>query len=157
MGLFKSNLKRMEEKRDVEGLIRLILTEEDYRVCNAACEALGRIGLLAEKPLLMLLSHQKDNLRLYASYALSEVYKNVKHSSLPELAINAIYQITNDPVDTIRQNAAFMLWYLGDANSIPFLIVMLEDGFINGRKLSLLIASLIAAKFAGVIVERESA
>jgi len=134
MGLFKSNLKRMEEKRDVEGLIRLILTEEDYRVCNAACEALGRIGLLAEKPLLMLLSHQKDNLRLYASYALSEVYKNVKHSSLPELALNAIYQSTSDPVDTVRQNAAFVLWYLGDANSIPFLIVMLEDGFINGRK-----------------------
>jgi HEAT repeat protein len=134
MRLFKPNIKKMEQKRDIDGLIRLFSTEKDYKICNEACEALGRIGLQAECSLLMLLGHRDDNVRLYSSYAISEVYNNEKRTSSPELALTAIHQSASDSVGTVRQNAAFVLQFIGDARSIPFLIPMLDDQYVKARK-----------------------
>jgi HEAT repeat protein len=44
MGLFKPNVRKLAEKRDVEGLVKALCYEKDEYVRRDASEALGEIG-----------------------------------------------------------------------------------------------------------------
>ncbi len=43
-GLFKPNVKKLEKKRDIEGLVKALGYKKDSRVRLEAAVALGRIG-----------------------------------------------------------------------------------------------------------------
>lgn len=72
MWIFKPNVKKMEKKRDVKGLIKA-LNNRDYDVRREAAEALGRIGdKRAVEPLIQALKERGD-LSAYAAEALGNI------------------------------------------------------------------------------------
>lgn len=75
MGLFKPNVKKMEKKKDVEGLIKA-LEHKNKGVRRNAATALGRLGDAdAVEPLIKVLNDKDFYVRGDAAKALGEIGK----------------------------------------------------------------------------------
>ena len=75
-GLFKPNVERLQEKKNVKGLIKA-LRHKDRRVRSEAAEALGEIGdKRAVEPLIQALKDEYWDVRLRAEKALEKIEKS---------------------------------------------------------------------------------
>ena len=126
-GLFGTDVKKLKESRNVQGLI-FALQHKDPTVQYDAAEALGEIGdNLAIEPLLVALKNDETGgVRWKAAEALSKL-------GTPAVAglINALQHDDED----VRWKAAIALGEIGDPKAIPSLINLLgdDDRYVRGR------------------------
>lgn len=115
------NLKRLEAKRDIQGLVKALQYEKDPQVPCGAALALGRIGdAQAVEPLISTLQQHGNNwdVKQAAADALSQI-------GAP--AVNALIAALADPISVVRVDAAEALGTIGDVRAVGALITALTD------------------------------
>ena len=126
-GLFGTNVKKLRESRNVQGLI-FALQHKDPTVQYDAAEALGDIGdERAVEPLLAALKNDETGgVRWKAAEALSK---------LGTPAVAGLISALQHDDDDVRWKAAIALGEIGDPQAIPSLINVLcdEDRFVRSR------------------------
>ena len=153
MSLFKPNVKKMQEKKDVNGLIKA-LSYKDADVRSAACRALRIIkDIRAVGPLLVLLKDPNESMRREAIYALGELEDpRVADALLPILADKSSFPATahvladlKDPRlydhlvkaledDDLRGSAAWTMGGLGDPRAVKLLVPLLTHADLKTRQ-----------------------
>ena len=88
-----------------------------------AADALIEIGVIAMKPLIESLSHEKVNVRCDATRALGELGDPA--------AVDALLGVLGDQWVNVRLYAVQSLGKLADKKAVPHLIRVLEDGLEN--------------------------
>ena len=117
MDLFKPNVKKMQDKRDVNGLIKA-LSYKDADIRSGACSALRIIkDTRAVEPLILLLKDPNESIRREAIYALGELKD-------PRVA-DALLQVMSDK--SSFPAAAHVLADLKDPRLYDHLVKALED------------------------------
>jgi HEAT repeat protein len=143
-----AGVKRLEERGDVQGLIRA-LRNRDPGVQYEAVEALGELRDPAATPALMgaLTGDQYSGIRWKAAEALAKIGTPAVPSLLAVLA---------HPDEDIRWKAAVTLGEIGDTRAIPPLVELLgdRDRFIRSRAAYAL--GLIGAPAVGSLREAAS-
>jgi HEAT repeat protein len=113
------NVKKLEQKGDVEGLIKA-LCHEDKDVRQKAAEALGRMGdVRAVEPLILALKDSESDVAADAAGALGKI-GDVR---AVEPLVLALKDLDND----FRKQVAWALGKIGDARAIETLIGALKD------------------------------
>jgi HEAT repeat protein len=127
IGLFGTDVKKLKESRNVQGLI-FALRHKDPTVQYDAAEALGDIGdERAVEPLLAALKNDETGgVRWKAAEALSKLG--------PPSVAGLIGALQHDD-DDVRWKAAIALGEIGDPQAIPSLINVLSDNdrFVRSR------------------------
>ncbi len=124
--LLKTNVEKLEEKKDIEGLI-FTLKSDNEQIRQESARALGKLGSKkATKHLIQTLNDPDMNVREEAIIALGEI-RDIK--SVPAL-INAI----NSPYVTIRWRAAQALGKINSTKVIEPLIQTLNDPDMNVKE-----------------------
>ena len=120
MGLFKPNVERLAEKRDVKGLAKALFYKKAWRVREAAAEALGKIGdSQAVEPLIAALKDEDWYVRKYAVEALGKIGESRTVKPL----IAALKDLEQD----VREAAVEALGKIGDSRAVEPLIAALKD------------------------------
>jgi HEAT repeat protein len=126
-GLFGTDVKKLKETRNVQGLI-LALKDKDPKVQYDAAEALGEIGdNRAVEPLTTALKNDEfSGVRWKAAEALSKI-------GAP--AVEALIGALRHDDDDVRWKAAIALGEIGDPRAIEPLIILLcdEDRFVKSH------------------------
>jgi HEAT repeat protein len=127
IGLFGTDIKKLKESRNVEGLI-FALRHKDPIVQYDAAEALGDLGdERAVEPLLTALKNDETGgVRWKAAEALSK---------LGTYSVAGLIGALQHDDDDVRWKAAIALGEIGDPQSIPSLISVLcdKDRFVRSR------------------------
>lgn len=108
MGLFKPNVKRMLERKDLPGLIKA-LGADHFETRQAATEALRQIGAPALEPLTAALRDRGWSARPAAARALGEVIAHSRDSALRARAIETLVATLEDQDRSVRTAAAATL------------------------------------------------
>jgi len=118
MGLFGPNIKKMEAKRDVEGLVKALKTKnEDVRRLAAA--ALGNIGdVKAVEYLIEALKNEEWSIQNIAAKSL---YK------IGEPSVESLIEALKDENEDVRRLAAWSLGKIGDARAVEPLLQLIKD------------------------------
>jgi len=117
--LFKPNVERLREKKNVKGLIKA-LRHKDWHVREEAAWALGGIGdARAVEPLIQALMDDSDVLRRIAAWALGEIGDR--------RAVEPLIQALEDRDPDVQEKAAEALGKIGDARAVEPLIQALKD------------------------------
>ena len=134
--LFKSNVERLQEKKNVKGLIKA-LRDKDSDVREEAAEALGEIGdKRAVEPLIQALKDEDLKVRVKAAIALSRIGD--------ERAIKPLNECLREIKEVI--------------DKLPPLVIYSKLGDLEGlRKGSLLIAAERDIEHALSVLERKVA
>jgi HEAT repeat protein len=121
MGLFGSpNVRKMEAKRNVEGLIKVLRSRGDIGVRKEVAGALGRIGdARAVEPLIKALQHFAYDVRKAAASALGQIGDT--------RAVEPLIAALNDEDRDVRSPAARALGQIGDTRAVEPLIAALND------------------------------
>jgi len=114
----KPDIKKMEENKDVNGLIK-VLKDEDWHVRSRAVIALGYIGEPAVEPLIEALKGKDGQVRSRAAAALG----NIRDERAVEPLINAL----KDEDWQVRVWAAEALGKMGDNRGVEPMIQDLKD------------------------------
>jgi HEAT repeat protein len=117
-GLSKSDVAKMEAKRDIKGLVKALTYKKDPDVRKAAADALGKIGDAQAIDGLALALKDQDS-RWLAEETLGKISSRL---TAEELVIALKHQNT-----TVRSLAAETLGKIGDACAVDELIVALKD------------------------------
>jgi len=114
--MFGPNIEKMEKKKDVIGLIKVIRRESWYgfEVSNNAVEALARIGEPAVESLIQILKDKDRHVRFDAA--------NVLRRIGDARAVEPLIQALKDEYDLVRLQAIEGLGRIGDARSVEPLI-----------------------------------
>lgn len=115
----KLNVKELEERKDVQGLMKA-LQHEDTRIWGEASGALIEIGEPAVEPLILALKDVNPRVRWIAAAALGEI----GDARAVEPLVNAI---TTDPERDVRWHAVDSLGKIGDVRAIGPLTQSLKD------------------------------
>ena len=118
--LFKPNVERLREKKDVKGLIKA-LRHEDVR--KEAAEALVNIGEPAVEPLIQALKDEYSDVREEAARALGRIGD--------KRAVEPLIQALKDNID-VQRRAAWALRKIGEPAVEP-LIQALKDEYSDVR------------------------
>jgi HEAT repeat protein len=124
MGLFGSNVEKMERKRDVEGLIEA-LTHKDLEVRDKAQMALVRIGEPAVELLIRTLKDKTPHARALRRAKSARALGDIGDAR----AVEALIRATNSTYEfdeLVRVNAAEALGKIGDARAVEALIEAAE-------------------------------
>lgn len=146
MRLFKPNIQKMQDKKDVIGLANA-LADEDPKVRNGAAIALGKIGdVRAIEALIVALRDTYRDIRLHAAEALGEIKDTraieplivalddgvgtpiaeaLKKIGMP--AIVSLIAALQDKNEDIRRRAAMTLGWIKNSRAVEPLIVSLSD------------------------------
>jgi len=117
MGFFKPNVKKMEAKKDVEGLIKAL---KDTHVRHYTAEALIKIkDAKAVEPLIQALKDEDYFVREAAARALGEIKD--------KRAVEPLLEALGDEWWNVRLDAAMALGKIGDAKAVEPLIKALKD------------------------------
>jgi HEAT repeat protein len=121
MGLFGSpNVRKMEAKRNVEGLIKVLRSRGDIGVRKEVAGALGRIGdARAVEPLIKALQHFAYDVRKAAASALGQIGDT--------RAVEPLIAALNVEDRDVRSPAARALGQIGDTRAVEPLIAALND------------------------------
>lgn len=119
MGLFKPNIEKLESKRDVERLVKL-LGHKDSQSRERSAAALGRIGVSAVGPLIQALSDDDGNFSKLVIEALGSMGEPAAGP-----LIEALQNESNHPL--IRGGAALALGEIGDHRALGSLLQALKD------------------------------
>jgi HEAT repeat protein len=126
-GLFGTNVKKLKETRNVQGLI-LALKNKDPTVQYDAAEALGDLGdNRAVEPLATALKNDEfSGVRWKAAEALSKI-------GAP--AVEPLIRALSHDDDDVRWKAAIALGEIGDQRAVEPLIILLcdEDRFVKSH------------------------
>ena len=118
MGLFGPNIKKMEAKRDVEGLVKALKTKnEDVRRLAAA--ALGNIG--DAKAVEYLIEALKNEEWSIQNIAAKSLYK------IGEPSVESLIEALKDENEDVRRLAAWSLGKIGDARAVEPLLQLIKD------------------------------
>jgi HEAT repeat protein len=113
------DVKKLQQRRDVEGLLAL-LTDPADEIRARAADALGEIkDARAVDSLLALLTDPADDVRKSAARALGEIKE--------PRAVEPLIATLNDPANEIRKSAARALGEIKDARAVEPLIAALQD------------------------------
>jgi HEAT repeat protein len=114
------NIKKLEAKRDVSGLIKALAREKDGNVRREAAEALQWIGgAAAVEPLVAALEGSDKELAAVAAVALGKVGDS--------RAVEPLAAALADPDKRLARRAAEALYEVGDARAVEPLIAALRD------------------------------
>lgn len=133
LGLSKPNIEKMEENKDVEGLIKA-LTHGDSGIRGLAVLALGRIGdPTAAGPIIQLLKDNDYHVRWAAAWVVAGI-AGIE-------AVGPLAQALRDKDETVRVQAArgFGIMatrglIIGDSRAIEVLTSATEDNSPHVRK-----------------------
>ena len=102
--LFKPNIEKLKEKKDVESLIKALQYKGDLDVRSEAVEAVGKIGdKRAVEPLIQALNDENKYVREGAALALAEIGD--------KRAVEPLIQALNDKDENVRAEAADTLGF----------------------------------------------
>src|SRR3972149_3802353 len=123
MGLldfFNPRIEKMEEKRDIRGLMEVLKKFKPYHIRKKAVEALGKIGnKRATEPLISALKNGSEYVREEAANALG----NLGDKRAVEYLINGL----RDSSEYVREAAGEALVKIEDNRSVGTLIQALKD------------------------------
>jgi len=120
--LFKPNVERLREKKDVKGLIKA-LRHEDVR--KEAAEALVNIGEPAVEPLIQALKDEYSDVREEAARALGRIGD--------KRAVEPLIQALKDNID-VQRRAAWALRKIGEPAVEPLIQALKdEDWYVRWR------------------------
>jgi HEAT repeat protein len=149
--LFKPNVERMATKRNVNGLLELVMKDKDRGVRYSAIDALGNIrDNKAVDPLIQTLRDKDEKVRKGVAYALGEIGdqravkpliqtlkdidENVRSITAEALgkirdksAVEPLIQTLKDKDDEVRRAAAWALGEIRDKRAVEPLIQALKD------------------------------
>ena len=157
MGLFKPNVERLAENRDVKGLAKALFYKKAWRVREAAAEALGKIGdSQAVEPLIAALKDEDWYVRKYAVEALGKIgesrtvksliaalndlEQDVRKAAVKVLvkiglpAVELLIAVLKDEDREVRKSAAEALGKIGDSRTVEPLIAALKDEYSSVRR-----------------------
>lgn len=119
MFLFKPNVERLEEKRDVPGLLRA-LKHSDEEIAASAADALGRIGdSSAVAPLVAIIMDRNAPTRIGAARSLGRL-RDFR-------AVEPLIALLKDQDKLLRMAAAEALGSIGNPRAVKPLIEALAD------------------------------
>ena len=125
-GIFKPNVGRMKEKRDIDGLAKA-LKHKDVAIRRGAAEALGHLrDARAVEPLIQALNDADTDVRRSAAQALEDM-KDAR-------AVEPLVQTLNDEDTDVRRNVAYALGHLGDRRAIEPLVQILKHSDKDDRR-----------------------
>ena len=117
MRLFRPNLQKMQDKKDMAGLIKALTDKED-EVSITAAKALGAIGDKSSvQPLIA--SLKKSHLRLAATEALGRIGGNIP--------VEPLFELLSVGNVAVRIKAIKALGQIGDARVVNVLCKALKD------------------------------
>jgi len=121
------NVKEMEEKSNVEGLIKALSNTKYADVRWQAANALGKIGdKRAVEPLIDAFADSPEDVRKSAVDALGQIGD--------ERAVNALIAALNDKDQDVRKSTVDALGQIGDERAVNALIAALNDKDEDVRK-----------------------
>ncbi len=115
------NVEKMQARRDVQGLIKVLGYKKDDKVRQAAAEALVKIGAPAVEPLIAALQDKNKDVRRAAAEALGKI----RDTRAVEPLIAALKK---DEEWYVHKTAAEALGQIGDVRAVEPLIVALKEG-----------------------------
>jgi HEAT repeat protein len=119
-GRSKPDVKKMEMRNDVKGLIKALTYKDSHLIRKSAAQALGRVGdAEAIEALVRALRDGHRGVRREAAAALGEI-ADVK-------AVEPLIQALNDEDSFVRPMAALSLARIGEARAVQPLIQALKD------------------------------
>jgi len=148
MPLFRPNVERMENKRNIKGLTKA-LRYKDLDVKSAAAEALARIGAPAVEPLIETMNEKDSSVRVLAVMtlgrlrdaralepliqALKDEDREVRSQAVGALvrmgkpAVEQLIQTLKDKDPNVRGDAVLILREIGDVRAVAPLAEALKD------------------------------
>ena len=127
-GFFGSpDINHMEDKRDIEGLKRVLATGKTRAIKIEAAEALGKIGDdRAVLSLLSVLAHDDNDVRTFAAIALGRIGD--------PRAVEPLIATLSDHHHEVRSSAALALGKLADQRAVHPLLALAHDPYEEVRK-----------------------
>lgn len=120
MGLFGSpNVKKLKDKKDIEGLIKALAFEKDKHIGQTAAEALISIGKPAVIPLCKALKDSNPSVCVFAAWSLGEI------GDAQSIGALSIAMTNQNPF--VRGSAAKALGEIGDASAVDGLCTAFKE------------------------------
>jgi HEAT repeat protein len=120
-GLGKPNIEKMENKKDIEGLIKALNYKKDDDIRKTAASILGKFGdARAVEPLLYILKFENEYLRRSAAEALGMIGD--------PMAVEPLIKALKDESYNVQSSAAIALGKINDARAVKPLKIALKNG-----------------------------
>lgn len=120
-GLGRPNIEKMENKKDIEGLIKALNYKKDDDVRKTAASVLGKIGhARAVEPLIYILKFENEYLRRSAADALGMIGD--------PMAVEPLIKALKDESYNVQSSAAIALGKINDARAVKPLKIALKNG-----------------------------